>query len=54
MEVSKGKEAGQGRARPEDKDKCKVAKTVPETKGPEADRGKEAAPKTKESKSVKL
>ena len=54
MEVSKGKEAGQGRAWPEDKGKGKEAKTMPETKGPEADRGKEVAPKTKESKSVKL
>ena len=37
VEVAKGKKAGQGRARLEDKGKGKEAKTLPETKGPEAD-----------------
>ena len=50
--MAKGKEVSQGRTRPEDKGKGKEAKTLLETKGLEADRGKEATPKMKESKLV--
>ena len=59
MEVAKGKEAAQGRAWPKVKGKgaghsqeVSQAKPLPETKGLEADRGKEATPKMKESKLV--
>ena len=36
VEVAKGKEAGQGKARPEDEEKGKEAKSLLETKGPKA------------------
>ena len=36
MEVVKGKEAGLGKAQPEDKGKGKEAKTLPKTQGLEA------------------
>ena len=51
--MAKGKEVSQGRTQPEDKGKGKEAKTLPEIKGLEDDRGKEATPKMKESKLVK-
>ena len=51
--MAKGKDAAQGRTRQEDKGKGKEAKTLPETKGPKADKGKEAVPKVKESEPVK-
>ena len=46
MEVAKGKEAGLGKAQPEDKGKGKEAKTLPKTQGPEATpKAKETTPK---------
>lgn len=49
MEVAKGKEVGQGSARPEGNGKGKEAKPLPETKGPKAAaKAKEATPKAKE------
>ena len=51
--MAKGKEASQGKVRLEDKGKGKEAKALLEAKGPKANRGKEAAPKTKAFESVK-
>ena len=50
MEVAKGKGAGQGGSRPQDKSKDKEAKPLLETKGPEATpKAKNVAPKAKEA-----
>jgi len=47
--VAKGKGAGQGGSRLEDKDKGKETKPLPEAKGPKAaSKAKDAAPKAKE------
>ena len=51
--MAKGKEAAQGRTRLKDKGKGKEAKTLPKTKGPEVEQGKEVIPNTKEFESVK-
>ena len=50
--MAKGKKASQGKAWLEDKGKGKEAKTLWETKSPEANQGKEATPKKKESEPI--
>nr|POE55981.1 hypothetical protein CFP56_62811 [Quercus suber] len=53
VESKEAKHVVEGRTWPEDKDKGKEAKTLPENKGPEDVQGKDAAPKTKGSELVK-